>query len=148
MNNLQKILSKAKENSCNPNRESMILDYVLTMLRRGDSLDTINEVANLLRRFDNKEIEKLDNPITGAFLAYHGFTSKCGNNYYEILIKNKHYFSITQIIQEDGFVENNIGFRDVKDNNEIFIDYTELKTEKQLINLIQTLFGVTLTKKQ
>lgn len=105
-----------------------------------------NTILNEVKKYQyNKE----DNiPITGAFLENCGFTSKYGNNYYEILIKKRYYFSIAQIIQEDGFVENTVGFRDANDNDEIIIDYTELKTEKQLINLIQTLFGITLTKKQ
>lgn len=143
MNNLQKILSKEKGNSCNPNREAMILDYVLTMLGRGDSLDTINEVARFLRNF---EIEKVDNPLTASLLESYWFIHRKGTNEFVIGINDYEIkVSLGNTIQQTYLIimkKNN----DSYDTELKFTDY--LATEKQLLNLIQTLFGVTLTKKQ
>lgn len=143
MNYLQKILSKEKENTCNPNRESMILDYVLTMLGRGDSLDTINEVARLLRKF---EVEKVDNPLTAPLLESYWFIHRKGTNEFVIGINDYEIkVSLGNTIQQTYLIimkKNN----DSYDTELKFTNY--LATEKQLINLIQTLFGVTLTKKQ
>lgn len=148
MNYLQKILSKEKENTCNPNRESMILDYVLTMLGRGDSLDTINEVARLLRKFEVKETENLDNPITFELLKDYGFKyigkfTKC----YELEIKKEFRTFIFGICLRSE--ENNNSFSIQVDGNDNFcFHYGLLKTEKDLINLVNYLFQFKLTKKQ